>query len=254
LNRALLGLLLLGCSAAAPADPPPGPSGTGGSGGSGGAPAELPNPLGRLRCHAPAGTTGSPSTIEEAVALLNALPKPTSVACFVESLDRPLTVFSTNSPFSAQPALSNRSPRMFIKSRDLWLSIVIDGQSSDLVEFGHLLPGTLRSIKAELHLPLQVPAAPGDPYQRVMFGDQGTSCGLCHFDEVAENVPGIANVFSSVAFRPRPDTRVNTETLRVDSQTCNWQVEPHRCDMLSAVFNGGPVLDGAFPEDMLTFF
>jgi len=249
-KRVFIGLLLLGCGAADPTDPLP----EGSSGGTGGAPAQVPSPPARARCQAPAGTTSHPGTIEEAVALMNALPKPTSVACFVESLARPLVVFSTNSPFSAQPALSSRSPRMFIKSGDLWVSIVIDGQSSNLIEFGYLIPNTLRSIKGELQFPLHVPVAPSDPYQRVMMQNRGTSCGLCHFNETEEAVAGIPNVFSSVAFRPRPDSRVNTETLRLGAQTCDWQKEPHRCEMLSAVFDGGPVVEGAFPADMLTFF
>ena len=49
------------------------------------------NPLGRARCRPPAGVSGYPKTTQAALDLLNALPKPTSVACFVESLDRPLT-------------------------------------------------------------------------------------------------------------------------------------------------------------------
>ena len=84
----------LGCASpdAAVSPPPPGtggasPTGSGGSAGGGGAggAADAPpvNPLGRPRCTPPDGMSGTPQTIEDAVALLNALPKPTSVACFV---------------------------------------------------------------------------------------------------------------------------------------------------------------------------
>jgi len=189
--------------------------------------------------------------------LLNLLPKPTSVACFVESLDRPLTAFATSSPFSAQPALSAQSPRVFVKVGQLWLSVVIDGDSSRLIEFGYLVPDTLRSIKAEIQMPLVGAIAPTAPYQRVLFdmpGATGTQCGLCHYDEQPEPSVGLPNVYSSVAFRPRPDGQVRLDTLRISAQTCNWQAEPNRCEMLDALFGGGVVQDGAFPSTMVTFF
>ena len=63
-----------------------------------------------------------------------------------------------------------------------------------------------------------------------------------------------SNVFSSIAFRPRPDSHVGADGLRLEAETCSWQTEPERCEMLAAVFGGGPVVEGAFPESMLTFF
>lgn len=229
-------------------------SATGGTPGRGGSPTATPNPLGRYRCKAPEGSSGSPQSIQEAVELVNALPKPTSVACFVESLARPLTITATNSQFSAQPAHSTASPRVFIKIGQLWLSIVIDGQASELIEFGALLPNTFRSIKAELHLPLEAPIAPSTPFERVMLTEYGTVCRLCHADEEREETPGIANVFSSKALKPRADSLVRLETLALAARDCDWQSEPHRCEMLAALFGGGPVLEGAFPDEMQTFF
>ena len=224
-------------------------AGSGGTG-SGGPPAV--NPLGRPRCEPPPGITGSPGTIEEALALLNALPKPTSAACFVESLARPLTAYATNSPFSAQPAHSTRSPRIFLKLNRLWVSIVIDGESSYLLEFSYLL-NEQRSIKGEVETPVNIPLAPSAPYDRVRFGS-GTSCGLCHYGE--EPVPSItfAEAFASIPFRPRPDTRVNLDNLAADARACDWLVEPRRCEMLSALFDDGPIGEEAFPTTMPTFF
>lgn len=212
------------------------------------------NPLGRARCQAPAGVTSSPGTIEGAVLLLNALPKPTGVACFVESLARPLTVFATNSPFSAQPAFSPSSPRVFVKLGRLWLSVVIDGESSYLMEFGYLVGGEeLRSIKAELLLPIDEPVAPSAPYDRVLH-DGRSMCGLCHYDEQRVAEITFAEAYSSIAFRPRPDSKVTIESLRAQHQSCDWQLEPHRCEMLSAVFDGGEVVESSFPSSMVTFY
>jgi hypothetical protein len=47
---------------------------------------------------------------------------------------------------------------------------------------------------------------------------------------------------------------VSVEGLRGAAASCNWQAEPHRCEMLSAVFDGGVVLEEAFPDAMPTFF
>lgn len=213
------------------------------------------NPLGRPRCQAPAGVSGSPETIEAAVSLLNALPKPTSVACFVESLDRPLTAFATSSSFSAQPALSGRSPRVFLRLDKLWLSVVVDGESSYLVEFSQALDtDPLRTIKAELLLPLTEAVPQSLPYERVRFGS-GTACGLCHTGETRADDISFTDAFASAAFRPRPETRVGIdENLRIESDNCDWRVEPHRCELLSSIFDGGTVVEEAFPHAMPTFF
>src|SRR4051794_26926429 len=66
------------------------------------------------RCVAPAGTTSSPQTIADVVELLNAMPKPVSLPCFLSTLARPLEVHATLSVTSAQPAVGKRSPRIFI--------------------------------------------------------------------------------------------------------------------------------------------
>ncbi|HWA78310.1 MAG TPA: hypothetical protein VG937_38505 [Polyangiaceae bacterium] len=227
---------------------------TGGSPSEGGTQAEVPNPLGRYRCKAPEGSNPSPQTIQETVDLLNALPKPTSVACFVESLARPLTITATTSQSSAQPAGSATSPRIFIRLGQLWLSVVIDGISTDLLEFGYLLPNTYRSIKAELHLPIEAALTQSAPFERPMYDEIGTVCRLCHRDEQPEELLGLPNVFSSRALKPRPETLIPIETLALAAQTCNWQTEPHRCEMLAAIFASGPVLQGTFPDSMETFF
>ena len=157
-----------------------------------------PSPLGTPRCQPPAGMNGSPQTIEEAIALLNALPKPTTVACFLQSLDRPLAAFATSSVFSAQPALSAESPRVFLRIGRLWVSVVIDGDSSYLIELSHLEPDDVRSIKGEVLLHINEALPPSAPYERVRFG-AGTACGLCHTSEVP--VEGIS--FAQPLLRPR---------------------------------------------------
>lgn len=212
------------------------------------------NPLGRARCQAPAGMGAAPMTTEQAVELLNALPKPTSVACFLESLPRPLLINATNSPFSAQPASSTVSPRVFVKLGQLWTSVVIDGESSYLLEFGHRpTEDAMSSIKGELELPLYEAVPPSAPYDRVR-SDAGTTCGLCHFNENRAAGIGFAEAYDSIAFRPRPDSHVDVALLKTESAACRWDLNGHRCEMLSAIFDGGPVLEVPFPDAMATFF
>jgi hypothetical protein len=226
----------------------------GGSGAVAGSDRGRLNPLGRERCRAPDGTSASPQSTEQAVQLLNALPKPTTVACFVESLSRPLSVYATSSPFSAQPARSVISPRVFINIGSLWISVVIAGSSSYLMEFGEGVAGEQeRSTKGELLLPLAEAVAPSAPYDRIR-DNPGTACGLCHYDERHEDSLPFANAFSSVAFRPRPESRVTLEALRLQNQLCDWQLEAERCEMLAALFDGGEVTETAFPAAMPTFF
>lgn len=247
----LMGLVLASSSCSA-ADSPPESAATGGSSAQ---PEPAKNPLGRERCRAPSGVSASPRDTQEALLLLNALPKPTSVACFLESLSRPLSIQATSSIFSAQPALSALSPRVFIKLGQGWLSVVIDGDSSYLLEFGDVLDGDpSRSVKGELELPLLEPAAPSAPYDRVMFNDTTTSCGFCHFNErIADNL-SFPNAFASVAFQPRLESLVSTSSLRSEHERCDWQREPHRCDMLASIFDGGEVREEPFPSSLATFF
>jgi len=231
----------------------PGSGGSPGSGGNSGSGGAAVNPLGRARCAPPPGMTGSPQTIQDTVALVNALPKPTSVACFVESLDRPLGAYATNSMFSLQPAVSQASPRVFLKVGRMWLSIVIDGDGKDLLEFGELLDDGRRSLKAEMQFPTTDQVAPGVPFDRVLYGAGGTVCGVCHREEYLDHMEGTSQVFSSEAFRPEPATRVPLDFLRGQAQSCDWQAQPQRCDLLSAVFGGGDVVDAEFPKTMGTF-
>ena len=223
----------------------------------GGAPAAgvggAPSPLGTPRCQPPVGMNGSPQTIEAAVSLLNALPKPTSAACFVQSLDRPLTVYAANSPISAQPARSARSPRVFIKLERLWVSVVVDGDSSYLLEFSHLEPDGLRSVKGEVLTPLTEPLALSAPYDRIHYAG-GTVCGVCHSNEQPALDTSLSGAFASTPYRPRPETRVAWDALLTERQLCDWSIEPHRCEMLSALFDGGATEEQPFPDTMETFY
>jgi hypothetical protein len=211
-------------------------------------------PPGPERCRAPEGKNPAPQTIEQATELLDALPKPTSVACFVESLARPLSIHATSSVVSLQPAASAQSPRVFIQFGRLYLSVVVDGEASHLIEFSYQLPDSeLYSLKGELALPVDSAVLPSAPYDHVR-STVGTRCGSCHRGEYRLETITFAEAFASLGIRPFPFAHVGVETLRAEHAACDADTTPHRCRMLAAIFDGGPVNEASFPATWLTFF
>lgn len=198
------------------------------------------------------GATGSPRTIEEAVALINSLPRPTSVACLVESLDRPLRVSASESNLSAQPAQGRRSPRIFLFSGPLILSVVPEGMGAEVVEFSQL-DDSGRSVKGELAFPVEAEVPPEAPYTKVMFQPELTFCALCHADEQPAYRVGGAWAYSSRALRPVDSSLVSLEELRREASTCDATVEPERCQLLQELFEHGTPRAHTFPSSLPTF-
>lgn len=198
-------------------------------------------------CKLPAGVSGSPQNIEEVLTLINALPKPVTIPCFISILDRPLKVELTDNTFSAQPAMGSRNPRIFIMKGNLVISIVPTGHGAKVVEFSFIIENQ-RSIKAEIPFPVESNLMPDAPYTQVLY-QTGTLCAGCHADEQRETSYTFANVFSSVALRPRPNQIVDLENFKTERFKCNRSMEPERCDIIEAFLGFGPVEREPFPED-----
>jgi len=199
-------------------------------------------------CVPPVGISGSPKTIEEAVSLINALPKPVTVPCFLESLDRPLNVSLTNNEVSAQAAVGSRSPRIFIMIDKLFISVVPEGLGRDFVEFSYLT-GSDMSIKAEVEFPVVQPVSAKDPYDSVLYGN-GTSCSFCHKGERRSSLVDFATAYESRALQPAEDTLVDLEMFRKELPICNFQKEPERCEMIKALLTHGEVRSRRFPASI----
>ena len=238
--RWLVGSLLLalsaGCSdanATAPSGPTPDPA-----------------------CVAPAGVSNAPGTIAEALTLINALPKPLSLPCFLESLARPLEVRANDSLFSAQPADGLRSPRIFLFEPTMVMSVVPAGAGAPLLEFGEQRPD-YHSLKAELSFPVLAVVAPSAPFTEVMANDHSTTCGGCHaLEEVDPTITAMLGgvpAFVSPSFRPATSDRVSVVSLQHEDAICDRSVEPERCAMLDGLFGWGSVNEHDFPNDMNTF-
>ncbi|MBL4686120.1 MAG: hypothetical protein JKY37_16120 [Nannocystaceae bacterium] len=205
------------------------------------------------RCKPVPGTTGSPNTIEEAVALANGLPFPVTAECFVEALDRPLRIEATESQASVQPAVGARSPRVFVWSTDaLVMAIAIDGPGRNLVEFGQFV-SPRRSVKAELEFPLSAPASTAAALQRVRNVEYPriTRCFVCHDSERDEStIPGGR---SSLVIRPRPSTLVDIVSLVEQHERCDPKTEPARCRWLEAIASHGPIEHRPFDASLPLF-
>jgi hypothetical protein len=213
-------------------------------------PTEDPAPIEPLprACEPPPGLA-SPATIEDVVLLVNALPKPTSLACVLESLDRPLAVYASTSTAGAQPVTGPHSPRIFLFRGDLVMSVVLEGETSATLELAHAI-GERRSIKAELAFPVDQALAPSAPYDQVQLG-AGTHCGLCHGAEARVESIDFATAWASDAFQDEPDQALSLAYLRQSALDCDHEAEPQRCKMLDAIFGHGEVVPGDLARDSL---
>jgi len=203
-------------------------------------------------CRPPPGISGRPTTLLEAIALMNSLPKPTTLACFVEALDRPITLYMTENSGSLQPAAGPRSPRTFILYEHLEMSIVLEGEASYTLELGYRPQPQLqfpeRSIKSEILFPISKDILPEgffDRIQRDFGGSRTTKCSDCHNGEELLDHPDFPNgAFESDVLDPYSPLEVKLETLQAEVAICDPALEEHRCGLLDALFDHGEVLQG----------
>jgi hypothetical protein len=199
------------------------------------------------------GTTGAPSSVVEVVQLINGLPHPVTIPCFLEALERPLRIMAASSFISAQPAFSTSNPRIFILGDGISLSVVPHGDSQNLLEMGELTSNT-RSIKAELEFPIDQVLALDAAFEHIRAeSSQGTVCFGCHHDEVEVVDYPVSGAFDSVAYRPLPNYEVTFDDLKYQFTTCDAGSEPERCAFFDALFAHGEVLPDRFPDEMPVF-
>lgn len=189
------------------------------------------------------------TTIDAAVTRLNQLPPLVSPACFVASLPRPLDVVATTSLFSAQPAASRESPRLFLFLPALIVSAVPEGEGAGLLEFSEWMTPT-RTLKGEVVMPITAPLTAEAPYTRVHSNRGTTTCGLCHRAE--EPHPTIDGGFVSDALRPTAKSLVPVAELRAQHEACGEDVSG-RCELFHALFDFGAVREGAFSSEVKLF-
>jgi hypothetical protein len=207
-------------------------------------------------CHAPASASGSPATIEDVTALINALAEEhggtVELPCFVASLNRPLGAATSSGFVSAQPAEGARSPRMFLWSGALVLSVVPEGIGGNLLELGFQTTPT-RSIKAEIEFPVTAPLSLSAPYDRVL-GEPLSKCAPCHANEEPATSVTWAKAFESEVLRPSDFHEVDLGEVEQESKACDKAVEPQRCALLGSIFDQGGIHAQAFAREARTLY
>lgn len=199
-------------------------------------------------CRPANGVSGRPENISQAIILLNTLPKPVTLECFLQALDRPLTIYMTSSDDSLQPSPGARSPRTFIINDKLVMSIVFDGSARNTLEFGYR-PEVSRSIKAEILFPLTADVNERSLFDRVRVTERTTQCGICHVGEAHEDFPGFPlGVFASDVIVPFPMEEVSIDSMMAEVASCDAAAEEYRCGLLSAMFEQGELVPGTLPE------
>lgn len=194
----------------------------------------------------------APQTIAGVVDLIDALPRPVTVACFVESLARPMTVIGSSSFFSAQPAAGAEAPRIFAVYDAMIMSFVPDGDGSYLLEFAEERPSNL-SVKAEVHMPVEGEITYDDAFDHLRFRE-GTVCGSCHrAEEPAQDIE-YGDAYVSLALRPATHETVRVDEIRAQALACDSEATPRRCEIYDALFGGGDVHDGDFPRSLPTIY
>ncbi|HHO51888.1 MAG TPA: hypothetical protein ENK18_13660 [Deltaproteobacteria bacterium] len=185
------------------------------------------------------------------IAAIDTLPRPLQLPCFLAALPRPLSIVATDDVFSAQPAMGSRSPRIFLLSPGLSMSVVPEGAGRPLLELGERTDDPSQSLKAEIHFPILEPLSPDEPFTRIEDPSrQGTSCGVCHGLE--HDLGG--GRFASRALQPAPFTLIGVEHLIEEALGCDPLLEPDRCAMLEALFLSGQVDQASFPEGYDTIY
>jgi hypothetical protein len=175
----------------------------------------------------------TPKTIDEVTDLINALPKPLSIPCFVESLNRPLKVSLTLSKLSAQPAVGNDTPRIFIFIDNLIISVAPDGKGSKLLELSQLYTDS-KSLKAELEFPLHENISYTEGFDRIDIGGR-SSCNGCHNGEEVDATITETTAYTSVAIKP--ETFMNLSDFQQENYKCELAtVLNYRCQMIQSLF------------------
>lgn len=194
----------------------------------------------------------TPRTINETVDLINALPKPLKINCFLRSLRRPLRVNMTLSKLSAQPAVGNNSPRVFIFIDNLVLSIVPEGPGKDLLELSEMYSDS-KSLKSELIFPINENITYQTGYDRILSPESGgTTCGSCHNYESEDTTINEVNGFTSTALKPQ--TVFTISQFYTEVYSCEGQANINeRCEIILGLGDQGDLIEAAFPENTPTW-
>ena len=196
-------------------------------------------------------TKRSPQNINEVTDLINELPKPLDLQCFLKSLARPLKVNLTLSSLSAQPAVGRTSPRVFIFYNQLVLSVAPEGKGAKLLEVSFMYTDST-SLKGEYEFPItDSNISYQTPFDRIAtdpsINSAGTTCQACHSGETLDNSISEANAFTSVAIKPA--SNMNLSSFKLENTKCELaNLKDYRCRLINAIFKDQDVDSVDFPN------
>ncbi len=204
-------------------------------------------------CRAAAAAPGSLRTVADFTRHVNMLPRPVTVPCFVASLPRPLSIVAATSPISGQPTPDADNPRLFLLFPTITITVLADGTAAEQIEFAEWVDAT-HSLKAELAMPPRPNLADDAAFARVRLdGGVGTTCGLCHRDELpSERIP---SAFVSLAYRPPTSALIGFGQLPViaAASCAGSRVSSGRCLFWHALMDYGELRPGAFDPSVGLF-
>ncbi|RYZ64173.1 MAG: hypothetical protein EOP09_16365 [Proteobacteria bacterium] len=202
-------------------------------------------PNSRVICKAPDGINTEPRSMPDMIKLINALPKPVTVACVVDALKGPFRVNATSSAFSAQPAYSEDAPRIFLFYEPLYISIVPTGMGGDMIEFS-IQTGPEESVKGELAFPVKDTITEDAAYEHIKFETaNATVCGSCHSGERPAGDGFPANAFISSFLRTMDVYDVSAKQIEKSAKRCQTEVLPE-CKVLEALTSKGALIQTNF--------
>ena len=200
-------------------------------------------------CTLPTGVSNTFTTTQGMIALINAMPKPLSLACFLEVLPATHQLAGSSSGASVQPAHDANNPRLFLMTGDMLLGIVPDGPEKDSLEFS-MLAGSTESVKGEVKFPVTGNLDPINPFARIQNSARpGTTCGLCHVNETDTSTQYGTGSYQSRALRPTAASTVSAFELRSLAEKCSLDPS-NRCRIWRAAFIPGKTNVYTFPSDM----
>lgn len=199
------------------------------------------------------GKSHNPRSIADSVALINALPKPTSIPCFLLALPRPMKLAAADSKLSGQPAVDRTKPRYFILYDDFFITVAGSGAGKDAVEFSEY-DGNIKSVKGEIRFPVTDTIGPDAPYKPLVLPEgTGSTCATCHRSEAVAGAGYPDSAFTSMAIKPANSTLLLMFEISQLNQACQGRYQDEHCLMLMSMFDGLTPQTFDFPSSMPTF-
>lgn len=192
-----------------------------------------------------AGKDAAVSSIQETVALLNLLPKPVSIPCFIAALPRNYALTAAESPASAQPA-TREEPRFFLSSGALIITVTGSGAGKEHVELSEF-DGSRFSIKGDLTFPIADELEATTPFAMKTEG-KDSPCAACHGLEKG-GPKDARDATSSEALRPSDEAILTADEVGAIKAACESELSAS-CQLVRAIFFDAKPGAFAFPKSM----